>query len=172
MGTGAVGIALVRQLLEREVYGRAVTVGCREVEFDGTVPTDRLTQKVINFENLEQHRDAFRGVGWVHLPLYYHNDPQCRLLLPRHDPRGRRKRCSVLPHRSRLRRPVGEDHCTRKPGEGRRPAVACTLISVWVFWRPTTTARPRVSSRGSPSTLSAVLVSPLFPTPSPPSAEP
>ncbi|RUS28757.1 hypothetical protein BC938DRAFT_481482 [Jimgerdemannia flammicorona] len=60
-GTGAVGMALVRQLLEREVYGHVVTIGRREVEFDGTVPTDRLTQKVINFENLEQHRDAFRG---------------------------------------------------------------------------------------------------------------
>ncbi|RUP45432.1 hypothetical protein BC936DRAFT_148192 [Jimgerdemannia flammicorona] len=64
-GTGAVGMALVRQLLEREVYGHVVTIGRREVEFDGTVPTDRLTQKVINFENLEQHRDAFRGADVV-----------------------------------------------------------------------------------------------------------
>ncbi|RUS28758.1 hypothetical protein BC938DRAFT_481483 [Jimgerdemannia flammicorona] len=63
---------------------------------------------------------------------HHHQRPQRRLLLPRHDPRRRRERCSVLPHRSRLRCPVSQDHCARKPSKGRGPAVARTLFVLLV----------------------------------------
>ncbi|RUS20107.1 hypothetical protein BC937DRAFT_86339 [Endogone sp. FLAS-F59071] len=62
-GTGAVGKALTRDLLRTGAFRRVTTAGRRPVVFEpgGEVPTDRLVQYVVDFENLHEYREAFRG---------------------------------------------------------------------------------------------------------------
>ncbi|RUS30310.1 hypothetical protein BC938DRAFT_479563 [Jimgerdemannia flammicorona] len=62
---GAVGKALVRDLLKQGVYEKVVTVGRKEVKLDDNVPKDKLVQKIVDFENLEDYRAVFRGVDVV-----------------------------------------------------------------------------------------------------------
>ncbi|RUS18114.1 hypothetical protein BC937DRAFT_89138 [Endogone sp. FLAS-F59071] len=61
--TGALGKALTRDLLQTGAFRRVTTIGRRPVEFpEGSkVPTENLVQIIVDFENLEAHRKAFRG---------------------------------------------------------------------------------------------------------------
>ncbi|KAI8973563.1 hypothetical protein BDF20DRAFT_907093 [Mycotypha africana] len=61
--TGAVGKQLLLDVLKNGSYARVVSVGRRQVELDDSVPQDKLEQKVIDFENLEAHREAFKNVS-------------------------------------------------------------------------------------------------------------
>jgi len=60
-----VGKVLVRELLQQGVYERIVTVGRKEVKLEDSVPTDKLIQKIIDFEILQEHRAVFRGADVV-----------------------------------------------------------------------------------------------------------
>ncbi|ORY98490.1 hypothetical protein BCR43DRAFT_487619 [Syncephalastrum racemosum] len=63
--TGAVGKALLKDLLKNGQYQKVVAVGRRTVELDDHIPQDKLEQKTVDFEQLEKSRDAFRGVNDV-----------------------------------------------------------------------------------------------------------
>lgn len=68
-GTGAVGKALLRDLLVNSKYKKITTVGRRDVILEENVPTDRLIQINVDFEDLERHREAFRGYDVVFCTL-------------------------------------------------------------------------------------------------------
>ncbi|KAF7721182.1 Methyltransferase-like protein 23 [Apophysomyces ossiformis] len=70
--TGAVGKALLKDVLQNGKYTQVITVGRREASLDENIPKEKLTltmteqvQKVVDFEHLETHREAFRGVNDV-----------------------------------------------------------------------------------------------------------
>ncbi|KAG0168238.1 Oxidoreductase htatip2 [Apophysomyces sp. BC1015] len=63
--TGAVGKALLKDVLQNGKYAQVVTIGRREATVDEGIPQDKLVQKVVDFENLNAHREAFRGVNDV-----------------------------------------------------------------------------------------------------------
>ncbi|KAJ8652726.1 hypothetical protein O0I10_011608 [Lichtheimia ornata] len=63
--TGAVGKALVKDLLFNGDYQKVITVGRRPVELDSNIPQDKLEQKTVDFDKLEEHRDKFKNVNDV-----------------------------------------------------------------------------------------------------------
>ncbi|SAM02330.1 hypothetical protein [Absidia glauca] len=67
--TGAVGKALLKDLLKNGSYAKVVSVGRRNVELDDTIPQDKLVQTTVDFENLEASRSAFRNVTDVYCCL-------------------------------------------------------------------------------------------------------
>ncbi|KAI9310922.1 hypothetical protein BX666DRAFT_2001616 [Dichotomocladium elegans] len=67
--TGAVGKALLKNILRNGEYAKVITVGRRPAQLDDTIPQDRLVQKTIDFENLEKFRDDFKGVNDVYCCL-------------------------------------------------------------------------------------------------------
>ncbi|ORZ35223.1 hypothetical protein BCR44DRAFT_116747 [Catenaria anguillulae PL171] len=58
--TGAVGKALLRELMADARFAKVTVVGRREIEYSGP-NADKLVQKVVDFENLDAHRPAFAG---------------------------------------------------------------------------------------------------------------
>ncbi|XP_074660117.1 protein HTATIP2-like [Tubulanus polymorphus] len=56
--TGATGRVLVRQLLEKQIFKRLVLIGRRKVEFEDDLYKD-VEQKIVDFDNLSEHADAF-----------------------------------------------------------------------------------------------------------------
>ncbi|KAI8381547.1 uncharacterized protein BYT42DRAFT_309042 [Radiomyces spectabilis] len=67
--TGAVGKAVLKDLLLNSTYAKVVIVGRRAAELSNDIPQEKLVQKTVDFENLEQHREAFRGVNDVYCCL-------------------------------------------------------------------------------------------------------
>ncbi|KAG1435098.1 hypothetical protein G6F56_014085 [Rhizopus delemar] len=61
--TGAVGKQLLIDLLKNGKYEKVVSVGRREVELDSSISQERLVQKKIDFENLDNHRNVFKNVS-------------------------------------------------------------------------------------------------------------
>ncbi|RUP20092.1 hypothetical protein BC936DRAFT_139272 [Jimgerdemannia flammicorona] len=59
--TGALGMALTRDLLQTDLFRRVITIGRRPVEF----PRADRELVIVDFENLDAHREAFRGVDYV-----------------------------------------------------------------------------------------------------------
>ncbi|KAG9286544.1 hypothetical protein G9A89_014710 [Geosiphon pyriformis] len=59
-GTGAVGSILVHEILESGKFTKVTAVGRRQFEYDGP-NGETLEQKVVDFENLEAHKEAFKG---------------------------------------------------------------------------------------------------------------
>ncbi|KAG2175008.1 hypothetical protein INT43_006070 [Umbelopsis isabellina] len=59
--TGAVGKALLRDILKADTYASVTALGRREVTLDDTVPKEKLVQRTVDFENLESSRSDFKG---------------------------------------------------------------------------------------------------------------
>ncbi|KAL0089008.1 hypothetical protein J3Q64DRAFT_1882670 [Phycomyces blakesleeanus] len=68
-GTGAVGKALVRDLLVNGSYEKVVAIGRRPVELDSNVPQEKLVQKSVDFDNLDKYRQAFNNASDVYCCL-------------------------------------------------------------------------------------------------------
>ncbi|CEP14607.1 hypothetical protein [Parasitella parasitica] len=62
---GAVGKQVLKDVLKTGTYSKVVTVGRRPVELDENIPQDKLVQKIVDFENLEAHRDDFKNVKQI-----------------------------------------------------------------------------------------------------------
>ncbi|KAI9273756.1 hypothetical protein BY458DRAFT_508150 [Sporodiniella umbellata] len=60
--TGAVGKQVLTDVLKNGKYEKVVCVGRREVELDSSIPQEKLIQKKIDFDNLEKHREDFKGI--------------------------------------------------------------------------------------------------------------
>jgi len=58
--TGEVGKELVKELLERNVFKKVLLIGRREVQLDGDLYKN-AEQKVVDFDNLAQHKAAFEN---------------------------------------------------------------------------------------------------------------
>ncbi|ORX52433.1 hypothetical protein DM01DRAFT_1306879 [Hesseltinella vesiculosa] len=67
--TGAVGKAVVKDLLVNEHYTKVVAAGRRHVQLDDSIPQDKLVQETIDFENLDESRGAFKDVDDVYCCL-------------------------------------------------------------------------------------------------------
>ncbi|ORZ17154.1 hypothetical protein BCR42DRAFT_414023 [Absidia repens] len=67
--TGAVGKALLKDLLKNGSYAKVVAAGRRKVELDDTIPQDKLVQTTLDFDNLEASRESFRNVDDVYCCL-------------------------------------------------------------------------------------------------------
>ncbi|KAL9551407.1 hypothetical protein MBANPS3_004282 [Mucor bainieri] len=63
--TGAVGKQLLKDVLKRGAYTKVVAVGRRLVDFDDSVNQEKLVQEIVDFDNLESHRDVYRNVSDV-----------------------------------------------------------------------------------------------------------
>ncbi|KAI9487094.1 MAG: hypothetical protein EXX96DRAFT_551780 [Benjaminiella poitrasii] len=64
--TGAVGKQLLKDVLKNGTYAKVVSIGRRPVELeDSSIPQDKLVQKTVDFDNLEAHREDFKGVSDV-----------------------------------------------------------------------------------------------------------
>lgn len=59
--TGAVGKALLREVLLADTYKSVTTIGRREVKLDDSVPQSKLVQKTVDFDNLEASRSELTG---------------------------------------------------------------------------------------------------------------
>jgi len=59
--TGGVGKELVRELLEKRIFKKVVLIGRRQIDDPLYANTE---QKVVDFEHLENHKDAFEGVEY------------------------------------------------------------------------------------------------------------
>ncbi|KNE71490.1 hypothetical protein AMAG_20371 [Allomyces macrogynus ATCC 38327] len=58
--TGAVGKALLRELMADARFVHVTVVGRREIDYQGP-NKEKLTQQVVDFENLEASRSVFKG---------------------------------------------------------------------------------------------------------------
>jgi len=68
--TGGVGKELVKELLQRNIFKKVVLIGRRQVQLDGELYKN-AEQKVVDFDNLAQHKAAFENctVGFCCLGL-------------------------------------------------------------------------------------------------------
>ncbi|KAI9304585.1 hypothetical protein BJ944DRAFT_163307 [Cunninghamella echinulata] len=60
--TGAVGKALLKNVLKDSNYTTVIAMGRRAVELDDSIPKEKLVQKTVNFGNLEENRQDFRNI--------------------------------------------------------------------------------------------------------------
>ncbi|CEG62790.1 hypothetical protein RMATCC62417_00064 [Rhizopus microsporus] len=67
--TGAVGKQLLVDVLKNGSYSKVIAAGRRPVDIDASVPQDKLVQKTIDFEKLDDHREDFRNVSDVYCCL-------------------------------------------------------------------------------------------------------
>ncbi|KAI9247156.1 hypothetical protein BDA99DRAFT_526220 [Phascolomyces articulosus] len=63
--TGAVGKALLKDVLKNGGYKKVITLGRRPAQLDESIPQNNLEQKTIDFDNLEASRAEFRNVNDV-----------------------------------------------------------------------------------------------------------
>ena len=61
--TGACGEALSKELAKRNTFKQVVLIGRRKVEFPSDDPRSNFEQEVVNFDELDQSKDAFKV--WV-----------------------------------------------------------------------------------------------------------
>ncbi|CAO3640805.1 unnamed protein product [Cunninghamella echinulata] len=67
--TGAVGKALLKNVLKDSNYTTVIAMSRRAVELDDSIPKEKLVQKAVNFENLEENRQDFRNINDVYCCL-------------------------------------------------------------------------------------------------------
>ena len=65
--TGAVGKALVTELTASGIYDEVRTITRRQYDFKNNSP--QLVQKVINFDELDSHKDVFQGANDIYVAL-------------------------------------------------------------------------------------------------------
>ncbi|KAI9309052.1 hypothetical protein BJ944DRAFT_236450 [Cunninghamella echinulata] len=63
--TGAVGKALLKNVLKDSNYTTVFMMGRRAVELDASIPKEKLVQKIVKFEALEENRQDFRNINDV-----------------------------------------------------------------------------------------------------------
>jgi len=63
--TGATGREVVKALVETQRFEKVVLVGRRQVEFKDEPRIEELEQRVVDFDNLEKHKEAFSGFDVV-----------------------------------------------------------------------------------------------------------
>ncbi|CAG8564591.1 10416_t:CDS:2 [Ambispora gerdemannii] len=66
--SGATGKPLLRNILQSERFAKVISVGRKEIAYDGP-NKEKLEQKLVDFENLEQHKEAFVGYDVVFCTL-------------------------------------------------------------------------------------------------------
>jgi oxidoreductase len=59
--TGEVGKEVVSEAASNENYGQIVLVGRRKIDFPDDSPAKRCEQRVVDFDDLEKHADAFKN---------------------------------------------------------------------------------------------------------------
>jgi len=60
--TGEVGKELVNELLNSKLYSQVFLIGRRNVTFDPSDIRSGAEQRVVDFDNLQEHRDAFQDI--------------------------------------------------------------------------------------------------------------
>jgi len=61
--TGEVGKEIVREILEKKIFKKVVLIGRRHVTYDDPL-YDGVEQKIIDFDHLENHKDAFENIEY------------------------------------------------------------------------------------------------------------
>jgi oxidoreductase len=62
--TGEVGKEIVRELLEKKIFKKVVLIGRRSVTYEDPLYAS-VEQRVVDFDNLENHKDAFQGCEYL-----------------------------------------------------------------------------------------------------------
>ncbi|GAO47396.1 NAD(P)-binding protein [Saitoella complicata NRRL Y-17804] len=66
--TGAVGEQILKELLACPAVSRVTSIGRREAVYDGP-GKNKLVQQVVDFDNLEPHRDVLKGHDSIYITL-------------------------------------------------------------------------------------------------------
>jgi len=64
-GTGEVGKEVVKTLLESKIFRQVVMIGRREVDYSGDPLRKEAIQRVVDFDKLAKHKEAFEGCDVV-----------------------------------------------------------------------------------------------------------